>query len=90
MHQATRDVLSQILQAGLDHGIIRADFLGHPLTFTTLRENETTLFENGPITSGLDQINANSHFSFVYGVRLIPILSEPPFCDEKVFPFRDP
>ena len=33
MHQATRDVLSQILQAGLDHGIIRADFLGHPLTF---------------------------------------------------------
>jgi hypothetical protein len=26
---------------------------------TTLRENETTLFENRPITSGLDHINAN-------------------------------
>jgi hypothetical protein len=29
-----------------------------------LRENETTLFENRPITSALDQINANSRFSF--------------------------
>ena len=28
---------------------------------TTLRENETTLFENRPITSALDQINANGH-----------------------------
>jgi hypothetical protein len=27
---------------------------------TTLRENETTLFENRPITSALDQINTNS------------------------------
>ncbi len=27
---------------------------------TTLRENETTLFENRPHTSALDQINANS------------------------------
>jgi hypothetical protein len=27
---------------------------------TTLCENETTLFENRPITSGLDHINANS------------------------------
>ena len=31
---------------------------------TRLRENETTLIENRPITSALDQINANSHFSF--------------------------
>jgi hypothetical protein len=28
---------------------------------TRLRENETTLFENRPTTSGLDQINANSY-----------------------------
>ena len=28
---------------------------------TTLRENETTLFENRPITSDLDRINANSY-----------------------------
>ena len=27
---------------------------------TTLRENETTLFENRPNTSGLDHINENS------------------------------
>jgi hypothetical protein len=27
---------------------------------TTLRENETTLFENRPITSGLDLINDNN------------------------------
>jgi hypothetical protein len=26
---------------------------------TTLRENETTLFENRPTTSGLDHINEN-------------------------------
>ena len=31
---------------------------------TTLRENETTLFENRPITSALDQINENDHFPF--------------------------
>jgi len=28
---------------------------------TTLRENETTLFENRPRISALDQINANSY-----------------------------
>jgi hypothetical protein len=28
------------------------------------RENETTLIENRPRTSALDQINENSHFSF--------------------------
>ena len=28
---------------------------------TTLRENETTFFENRPITSALDHINANSY-----------------------------
>src|SRR5208337_3104021 len=34
MHQATGDLLSQILQAGLDHGAaIRADFPGYPLGF---------------------------------------------------------
>jgi hypothetical protein len=31
---------------------------------TTLRENETTLFENRPITSALDRINENDHFPF--------------------------
>jgi hypothetical protein len=29
---------------------------------TTLDENETTLFENRPITSALDLINENRHF----------------------------
>jgi hypothetical protein len=33
-----------------------------------LRENETTLFENRPITSALDHVNANNQFSF--GVAL--------------------
>jgi hypothetical protein len=28
---------------------------------TTLRENQTTLFEKRPITSALDHINANSY-----------------------------
>jgi hypothetical protein len=39
----------------------------------------------------LNHINANSRFSFglaLYEARLIPILSEQPFCDEEVFPSR--
>jgi hypothetical protein len=54
-----------------------------------LRENETTLFENRPITSGLDHINVTSHFSFgmALDVRLIPILSAPAFCEQGSLPF---
>jgi len=44
-------------------GLYNVGFIGiennGPLR-TTLRENETTLIENRPITSGLDQINENS------------------------------
>jgi hypothetical protein len=43
---------------------------------TTLRENETTLFDNRPITSALDHINANSNFSF--GLAL------DGFCDDAL------
>jgi hypothetical protein len=44
-------------------GLYNVGFIGieneSPLK-TTLCENETTLFENRPITSALDHINANS------------------------------
>jgi len=56
-----------------------------------LRESETT-FENRPITSALDHINANGHFPLglaLYGVRLIPILSAPPFSIRQSSLYRD-
>jgi MFS family permease len=53
------------------------------------RENETTLFENRPITSALDQINANSHFSFGLGSVWSSVDADSQhaaFCEQEVFP----